>query len=75
MTSCWDIDQCVAWDFPDDRHKFIYFFGYKVPQYYDVVADPPGENDLYDTLGDAEAERSSSRRSWSGRPRRTPPTC
>lgn len=56
MTSCWDIDQCVAY-FPDERHKYIYFFGYKVPQYYDVVADPHEKNDLFDTLSDAEAEK------------------
>jgi len=55
MTGCWDIDQCVAY-FPDDRHKYIYFFGYKVPQYYDVVADPHEEKDLFDTLSDKEAD-------------------
>ncbi|MEV7398349.1 sulfatase-like hydrolase/transferase [Aeromicrobium sp. NPDC092404] len=56
MTGCWDIDQCVAY-FPDDRHKYIYFFGYKKPQYYDVVADPLEKKDLFETLSDAEAER------------------
>lgn len=55
MTGCWDIDQCVA-TFPDDRHKYIYFFGYRPPEYYDVVADPLEKKNLFDTLSDKQAE-------------------
>lgn len=55
MTGCWDINQCVA-TFPDERHKYIYFFGYRPPEYYDVVADPLEKNNLFDTLSDKQAE-------------------
>ncbi|KQV74400.1 hypothetical protein ASC61_04950 [Aeromicrobium sp. Root344] len=54
VTSCWDTDQCVS--LIDGNHKYIYFFGYKRPQYYDVVADPHEKHNLFDSLSDAKAQ-------------------
>lgn len=56
VSSCWDIDQCLAY-FDDKGHKYIYFFGYRPPEYYDLNVDPREKHDLYDTLSEKEQRR------------------
>lgn len=56
ITGCWDIDQCLAY-FEPDGHKYIYFFDYKQPEYFDLNADPKETKNLYDTLSDDKQEK------------------
>jgi phosphoglycerol transferase MdoB-like AlkP superfamily enzyme len=56
MTSCWDVDQCIA-SYSRDGYKYIYFFGYRQPEYYDMSRDPRDEHDLWDTLSSAKKEK------------------
>lgn len=55
MSTCWNGKQCLVY-FPDDRHKYLYFYDYLPAQYYDLAADPHEQDNLIDTLSDEERD-------------------
>ena len=59
ISSCWDINQCLAY-FEPDGHKFIYFFEYKKPEYFDLKTDPEEKKNLYDSLSDTKQKQLES---------------
>ena len=56
VSSCWDLFQCMAY-FPDKTHKYIYFFGYKPDEYFDLSKDPEEEHNLINTLSSKTQEK------------------
>jgi len=55
--SCWDPSQCAALITPATYRKFIYFYGQRPSELFDVRSDPGERHDLIATLSDAKRKR------------------
>jgi lipoteichoic acid synthase len=55
--SCWDPSQCTALVFPKSYRKFIYFYGQRPSQLFDIRSDPGERHDLIGTLSAAKRHR------------------
>jgi lipoteichoic acid synthase len=56
ISHCWNVNQCMTY-FPDDRHAYLYFYGYRPTEYYDLVKDPLEKHDISDTLSDEQKKK------------------
>ena len=55
ISHCWNVDQCAAY-YPDDRHAYLYFYGYRAPEYYDLAKDPLEKHNIVDSLTDEQQD-------------------
>jgi lipoteichoic acid synthase len=55
--SCWDPSQCTALIFPKTYRKFIYFYGQRPSQLFNLRSDPNERHDLIASMSPAKRQR------------------